>query len=432
MNDELGRISIGDYVGDRNERLFHVGRLDADTEGLLILTNDGELAHRLQHPQYGVLKTYLAQIRGPVPRDIGKQLREGIQLEDGPASVDSFKVVDSQPGKALVEVILHEGRKHIVRRLLDAVGHPVLSLVRVQVGPIYLGDTKPGKMRKLNKARGRPAVLRGWNVSARIAGVGSLPVVTTSVRIVGTGLIGTSLGIALTRAGYAVVLADPSPHRRGAGARPGCGAVARPRTIRRRTSSWWRRRPTSPGAVVADELAAWPDAVVTDVASVKVAVLEDVRRRGADLTRYAGSHPMAGRERSGAVAARGDLFDGRAWVVVPNDQSSDAGRSRRSRTLAVAAGGTVSTMGPAEHDAAVAVVSHVPQLASSPGRRAAAGPHRSRGGPVGTGNSRRHPGRCQRPAAVDPDPGRQRRGRARGPRPRARRARPRSSARSTS
>ena len=151
MNDELGRISIGDYVGDRHERLFHVGRLDADTEGLLILTNDGELAHRLQHPQYGVLKTYLAQIRGPVPRDIGKQLREGVQLEDGPASVDSFRVVDSQPGKALVEVILHEGRKHIVRRLLDAVGHPVLSLVRVQVGPISLGDTKPGKMRKLTK-----------------------------------------------------------------------------------------------------------------------------------------------------------------------------------------------------------------------------------------------------------------------------------------
>jgi 23S rRNA pseudouridine2605 synthase len=152
MNDELGRINIGDYVGDRNERLFHVGRLDADTEGLLILSNDGELAHRLQHPQYGVLKTYLAQIRGPVPRDIGKQLRAGVQLEDGPASVDSFKIVDSQPGKALVEVILHEGRKHIVRRLLDAVGHPVISLVRVQVGPIHLGDTKPGKMRKLNKA----------------------------------------------------------------------------------------------------------------------------------------------------------------------------------------------------------------------------------------------------------------------------------------
>jgi 23S rRNA pseudouridine2605 synthase len=151
MSDELGRLNIGDYVGNREQRLFHVGRLDADTEGLLILTNDGDLAHRLQHPQYGVLKTYLAQIPGPVPRDLGRRLREGVELEDGPASVDSFRVVDSQPGKAIVEVVLHEGRKHIVRRLLEAVGHPVLSLVRTQVGPIRLGETKPGKMRKLTK-----------------------------------------------------------------------------------------------------------------------------------------------------------------------------------------------------------------------------------------------------------------------------------------
>jgi len=152
MSDELGRLNIGDYVGNRSERLFHVGRLDADTEGLLILTNDGDLAHRLQHPQYGVAKKYLAQIHGPVPRDLGKRLREGVELDDGPASVDSFKVVDSQPGKALVEVVLHEGRKHIVRRLLAAVGHPVLTLVRTEVGPIRLGDTKPGKMRPLNKS----------------------------------------------------------------------------------------------------------------------------------------------------------------------------------------------------------------------------------------------------------------------------------------
>ena len=152
MSDDLGRVNIGDYVGNRSERLFHVGRLDADTEGLLILTNDGELAHRLQHPRYGVAKTYLAQIPGPVPRGLGRQLREGVELEDGPASVDSFRVVDSQPGKALVEVVLHEGRKHIVRRLLEAVGHPVISLVRTQVGPIQLGDTKPGKMRPLTRA----------------------------------------------------------------------------------------------------------------------------------------------------------------------------------------------------------------------------------------------------------------------------------------
>ena len=151
MSDELGRLNIGDYVGNREQRLFHVGRLDADTEGLLILTNDGDLAHRLQHPRYGVAKKYLAQIAGPVPRELGKQLREGVELDDGPASVDSFKVVDSMPGKALVEIVLHEGRKHIVRRLLDAVGHPVLTLVRTEVGPIRLGDTKPGKMRPLNK-----------------------------------------------------------------------------------------------------------------------------------------------------------------------------------------------------------------------------------------------------------------------------------------
>jgi 23S rRNA pseudouridine2605 synthase len=152
MSDELGRVDIGDYVGNRKERLFHVGRLDADTEGLLLLTNDGDLAHRLQHPRYGVLKTYLAQIPGPVPRDLGRRLREGVDLEDGPVAVDSFRVVDSQPGKALVEVVLHEGRKHIVRRLLAEVGHPVISLVRTRVGPVHLGDTKPGRWRALSAA----------------------------------------------------------------------------------------------------------------------------------------------------------------------------------------------------------------------------------------------------------------------------------------
>jgi 23S rRNA pseudouridine2605 synthase len=152
MSDELGRVDIGDYVGDRKERLFHVGRLDADTEGLLLLTNDGDLAHRLQHPRHGVPKTYLAQVPGPLPRDLGRRLRAGVELEDGPVAVDSFRVVDSRPGKALVEVVLHEGRKHIVRRLLAEVGHPVISLVRTQVGPVRLGDTKPGKWRSLTSA----------------------------------------------------------------------------------------------------------------------------------------------------------------------------------------------------------------------------------------------------------------------------------------
>ena len=152
MSDDLGRISLADYVGNREERLFHVGRLDADTEGLLLLTNDGDLAHRLQHPSYGVLKTYLATVRGPVARDVGKRLREGVELEDGPVTVDSFKIVDSQPGRALIEVVLHEGRKHVVRRMLEAVGHPVLELVRTEVGPIRLADLKSGRLRRLNKA----------------------------------------------------------------------------------------------------------------------------------------------------------------------------------------------------------------------------------------------------------------------------------------
>lgn len=152
MSDDLGRVSLADYVGNREERLFHVGRLDADTEGLLLLTNDGDLAHRLQHPAYGVLKTYLATVRGPVARDVGKRLREGVELEDGPVTVDSFKIVDSQPGRALIEVVLHEGRKHVVRRMLEAVGHPVLELVRTEVGPIRLADLKSGRMRRLNKA----------------------------------------------------------------------------------------------------------------------------------------------------------------------------------------------------------------------------------------------------------------------------------------
>jgi 23S rRNA pseudouridine2605 synthase len=149
MSDERGRPCVGDYLTGRRERLFHVGRLDADTEGLLLLTNDGDLAQRLAHPSHGVTKTYLAQVRGTVPRDLGKRLREGIELDDGPVRVDRFRVVTSAPGRALVEVVLHEGRKHVVRRMLAAAGHPVEGLVRVKVGPIGLGDLRSGKVRTL-------------------------------------------------------------------------------------------------------------------------------------------------------------------------------------------------------------------------------------------------------------------------------------------
>jgi 23S rRNA pseudouridine2605 synthase len=148
MADPQGRRSLADYV-DVPERLFHVGRLDTDTEGLILLTNDGELSHRLTHPSYGVGKTYLAEVPGPIPRDLGKRLREGVTLDDGFAKADGFRVVETSGKRALVEVTLHEGRKHIVRRLLEEVGHPVRQLARTEFGPVRLGALKPGTMRAL-------------------------------------------------------------------------------------------------------------------------------------------------------------------------------------------------------------------------------------------------------------------------------------------
>lgn len=150
MSDDHGRPCVGDLVEGRTERLFHVGRLDVDTDGLLLLTNDGELANRLQHPSFGVPKTYIASVPAPVARDVGRTLRAGVELEDGVVAVDGFRLIDSVPGKAIVEIILHEGRKHVVRRLLEAVGHPVESLTRTNVGPVRIGDLKPGKTRPLN------------------------------------------------------------------------------------------------------------------------------------------------------------------------------------------------------------------------------------------------------------------------------------------
>jgi 23S rRNA pseudouridine2605 synthase len=147
MDDELGRPSLAQYVADRPERLFHVGRLDAETSGLILLTNDGELAHRLAHPSYEVLKTYLATVEGRVPRGLGKRLQAGVELEDGPVRVDSFTVKEAQLEASLVEVVLHEGRNHIVRRLMAEVGHPVVKLSRTRIGPIALGNLRPGRTR---------------------------------------------------------------------------------------------------------------------------------------------------------------------------------------------------------------------------------------------------------------------------------------------
>ncbi|ART69688.1 pseudouridine synthase [Mycobacterium dioxanotrophicus] len=154
MSDDRGRPCVGDLVEHRvrgNQKLFHVGRLDADTEGLLLLTNDGELAHRLMHPSFEVPKTYVATVLGTVPRGLGKKLRAGIELEDGPARVDDFAVVDTLPGKTMVKVVLHEGRNRIVRRLLAAVDYPVQELVRTEIGTVSLGDQRPGSIRALSR-----------------------------------------------------------------------------------------------------------------------------------------------------------------------------------------------------------------------------------------------------------------------------------------
>lgn len=150
MSDTRGRPCVGDLLRDFSMRLYHVGRLDSDSEGLLLFTNDGELANLLMHPSHGVQKTYLAEVAAPVRRAAMRELVAGVQLDDGPARADSARPVGSAPGRTMVEIVLHEGRNHIVRRMLEAVGHPVLRLVRTKVGPVALGELRPGRTRRLN------------------------------------------------------------------------------------------------------------------------------------------------------------------------------------------------------------------------------------------------------------------------------------------
>jgi 23S rRNA pseudouridine2605 synthase len=150
MHDEMHRPCVGDYVVDRAERLFHVGRLDADTDGLLILTNDGQLANHLTHPTFGVSKTYLVRIPAPVPKDIGKQVKTGVVLDDGLARFDEFRVINSTKSEALVEVVLHEGRNRIIRRVFETLGIPIRGLTRVAIGPVQLRDLKSGQLRRIS------------------------------------------------------------------------------------------------------------------------------------------------------------------------------------------------------------------------------------------------------------------------------------------
>lgn len=164
MDDPDGRPTVGDlarrYVAEHAEelggperaaavRLVHVGRLDTETEGLLLLSNDGELAHRLMHPSFEIAKTYVAIVEGEVEHWVPRKLRRGIELEDGPIQADRVVVKDSGPRGSIVELTLHSGRNRIVRRMLAAVGHPVTRLARTRLGPLSLGGLAPGQARAL-------------------------------------------------------------------------------------------------------------------------------------------------------------------------------------------------------------------------------------------------------------------------------------------
>ncbi len=151
MADEQGRRDLTEFTAERPERLFHVGRLDTDTSGLLVLTNDGDLAHRLAHPSFEITKTYVALVEGSVGDAVGRRLRAGVELEDGPASVDRFVVKDRGRGRSLVELDLHMGRNRIVRRMLADVGHPVVELTRTAFGPVRIGSLAVGRTRELTR-----------------------------------------------------------------------------------------------------------------------------------------------------------------------------------------------------------------------------------------------------------------------------------------
>ena len=156
MSDPEGRRTLTDVIEEQARaygRLFHVGRLDTDTSGLLLLTNDGDFAHRMAHPSFEVDKTYVAEVRGNVKKSTIRELLEGVTLEDGPVTVSRAKIVARGPGGrgTIVELVIHEGRNRIVRRLLDQVGHPVRRLTRTGFGPVSLGHLPVGEMRELTR-----------------------------------------------------------------------------------------------------------------------------------------------------------------------------------------------------------------------------------------------------------------------------------------
>lgn len=170
MRDPQGRTDITGLLPREGPRVFPVGRLDRDSEGLLLLTNDGDLANRLMHPSFGVEKEYLAEVDGvPTASHLGA-LRSGVELEDGPARAASARIVDAQGGRGQLRIVMTEGRKREVRRLLAAVGLPVTRLVRLRVGPVHLGRLRPGEVRELT-----PDEVIGLSAAGSLKGRGRTP-----------------------------------------------------------------------------------------------------------------------------------------------------------------------------------------------------------------------------------------------------------------
>lgn len=155
MSDPQGRRCVGDLVADMDVRLFHVGRLDTDTEGLLLLTNDGELANRLGHPSYGISKTYVAKVEGLFTKQDFANLLAGVLVEDRTVEIEKARIIGTDNKTSVVELTIHEGRNRIVRRLFDELGHPVIDLVRTNIGPVALDRLKSGQLREVtNKELG--------------------------------------------------------------------------------------------------------------------------------------------------------------------------------------------------------------------------------------------------------------------------------------
>lgn len=152
MDDPEGRRTIAHYLGKRaKDHLFHVGRLDTETTGLLLLTNDGDFAHRMSHPSFEVRKTYVVEADGVLTNQTLKQLAKGVRLEDGWVKPDKVKLLQRGGRNTLVSVVLHSGRNRIVRRMFEAVGHPVVRLSRTAYGPVTLGQLPVGEMRDLTR-----------------------------------------------------------------------------------------------------------------------------------------------------------------------------------------------------------------------------------------------------------------------------------------